>query len=240
MWYISETILSETFQMYSITLKGLPLAIHRIAAPVMQRSGLLVGLTYATFISMGLSDGFLGIAWPSIRDTFGLPLAALGALSTTITIGALVTSFSIGHLLARLGVVWLLTASCLAMAVSLHRRLGMEVHAFDPPLSPVIFAILLALSGGARHQYGIMKQVDQDSHGLVHIGGGAFQAALTRLLKAGLIDVSGQQIDVTLNTRVRTYYELTPQGRQALSVELARYEELVAIGYGRNLLTHSE
>jgi DNA-binding PadR family transcriptional regulator len=239
MWYISETILSETFQMYSITLKGLPLAIHRIAAPVMQRSGLLVGLTYATFISMGLSDGFLGIAWPSIRDTFGLPLAARCAQHHDHDRRA-------GHELqhrAPAGATWrrlALTASCLAMAVSLHRRLGMEVHAFDPPLSPVIFAILLALSGGARHQYGIMKQVDQDSHGLVHIGGGAFQAALTRLLKAGLIDVSGQQIDVTLNTRVRTYYELTPQGRQALSVELARYEELVAIGYGRNLLTHSE
>jgi MFS family permease len=100
-------------------MKGLSLATERIAVPALQCTRLTVGLAYVAFISMGLSDGFLGIAWPSIRDTFGLPLAALGALSTTITIGALVTSFSSGRLLARLGVGWLLAAGCLFMAASL-------------------------------------------------------------------------------------------------------------------------
>lgn len=79
----------------------------------------MLGLAYAAFISLGLPDGLTGVAWPSVRDTFGLPLSALGALITTSTIGYLAASFSAGRLLARLGVGWLLTLSCLASAVSL-------------------------------------------------------------------------------------------------------------------------
>jgi fucose permease len=78
-----------------------------------------VGLAYAAFISLGLPDGLTGVAWPSIRDSFGLPLSALGALATTSTIGYLIASFSAGRLLARLGVGWLLTLSCLASTLSL-------------------------------------------------------------------------------------------------------------------------
>jgi fucose permease len=86
---------------------------------VRQRSALLVGLAYAAFISLGLPDGLTGVAWPSIRTTFGLSLNALGALITTATIGYLVSSFSSGRLLARIGVGWLLILSCLATAISL-------------------------------------------------------------------------------------------------------------------------
>ena len=88
-------------------------------APARRRPGLLVGLAYAAFISLGLPDGLTGVAWPSIRDTFGLPIEALGALITTGTIGYLISSFSAGRLMARLGVGWLLTLSCLATTVSL-------------------------------------------------------------------------------------------------------------------------
>jgi hypothetical protein len=46
-----------------------------------RRSGLLlVGLAYLGFVSIGLPDGLLGVAWPSIRAYFDLPLDALGAL----------------------------------------------------------------------------------------------------------------------------------------------------------------
>lgn len=40
----------------------------------------LLLLSYVAFISLGLPDGLLGVAWPSIRTTHGLPLDALGAL----------------------------------------------------------------------------------------------------------------------------------------------------------------
>lgn len=89
------------------------------ARAIRRRPGLLVGLAYAAFISLGLPDGLIGVAWPSIRADLGLPLDALGALITTTTLGYLVSSFSSGRALARLGVGWLLVLSCLATAASL-------------------------------------------------------------------------------------------------------------------------
>jgi fucose permease len=83
------------------------------------RPVLLVGLAYAAFISLGLPDGLTGVAWPSIRGTFDLPLDALGALITVGTAGYLASSFSSGRIVARIGVGWLLVLSCLATAISL-------------------------------------------------------------------------------------------------------------------------
>jgi hypothetical protein len=36
----------------------------------------LILLAYIAFISLGLPDGLLGVAWPSIRADFGRPLDA--------------------------------------------------------------------------------------------------------------------------------------------------------------------
>ena len=36
-------------------------------------SHLLIGLAYVGFVSLGLPDGLLGVAWPSIRTFFHLP-----------------------------------------------------------------------------------------------------------------------------------------------------------------------
>jgi MFS family permease len=85
-----------------------------------RRSGLLlVGLAYLGFVSIGLPDGLLGVAWPSIRAHFDLPLDALGALLIMFTLGNLLSSFSSGRLLTHINVGSLLTMSCLATAVSL-------------------------------------------------------------------------------------------------------------------------
>jgi fucose permease len=92
----------------------------RTLAQLNRRPGiLLIALAYLAFVSLGLPDGLLGVAWPSIRAFFGLSLDALGALLTTFTIGYLVSSFSSGRVLARMGVGTLLTFSGVATAVSL-------------------------------------------------------------------------------------------------------------------------
>src|SRR5919204_2389293 len=77
---------------------------------------LLAGLA---FISLGLPDGLLGVAWPSIRAYFYLPLDALGALLVMFTTSYLLSSFSSGRLLAHINVGSLLALSCLATAASL-------------------------------------------------------------------------------------------------------------------------
>jgi fucose permease len=84
-----------------------------------QTTILLVGLAYISFISLGLPDGLFGVAWPSIRTFFNLPLDALGGLLVMFTAGYLLSSFSSGRILARLNVGTLLALSCLATAVSL-------------------------------------------------------------------------------------------------------------------------
>jgi fucose permease len=80
---------------------------------------LLIGLAYLSFISLGLPDGLNGVAWPSIRAYFQLPLDALGQLLVMFTAGYLVSSFSSGRLLSLMSVGTLLALSCLATGVSL-------------------------------------------------------------------------------------------------------------------------
>jgi fucose permease len=68
-------------------------------------------LAFAAYVSLGLPDGLIGIAWPSIRRDFSLPLDALGALLVTITIGYLTSSFFGGRLMSRFRLGTLLALS---------------------------------------------------------------------------------------------------------------------------------
>ncbi|HMV84332.1 MAG TPA: MFS transporter [Blastocatellia bacterium] len=79
----------------------------------------LIALVYLGFVSIGLPDGLLGVAWPSMRRRFGLPLDALGSLLVMYTAGYLISSFGSGRMLARVSVGTLLALSCLATGVSL-------------------------------------------------------------------------------------------------------------------------
>ncbi len=79
----------------------------------------LIFLAYIAFISLGLPDGLLGVAWPSIKSSFGLPLDALGLLLSAGTAGYLTSSFFNGKLITRLGVGGLLAASCALTGASL-------------------------------------------------------------------------------------------------------------------------
>ncbi|MEN4012405.1 MAG: MFS transporter [Chloroflexota bacterium] len=71
----------------------------------------LILLTYVAFIALGMPDGLLGVAWPSLRASFALPLDAVGALLVMGTAGYLTSSFLSGKLIARLGVGRVLVAS---------------------------------------------------------------------------------------------------------------------------------
>jgi len=79
----------------------------------------LIGLAYLAFVSLGLPDGLIGVAWPSIRAYFNLPLDALGSLLVMFTAGYLVSSFLSGRFLSVMSVGTLLALSCLATAASL-------------------------------------------------------------------------------------------------------------------------
>lgn len=82
-------------------------------------STLLIVLAYVGFVSLGLPDGLLGVATPSIRASFGLAAGDVGVLLIAFTSGYLLSSFASGVVVARVGVGSLLAASCLATAASL-------------------------------------------------------------------------------------------------------------------------
>jgi len=81
-------------------------------------TGLIV-LCFIAFIALGMPDGLLGVAWPSIRGTFHLPLDALGVLLISSVTGYLISSFSNGYLMSKLGVGKLLAGSTLLTGLAL-------------------------------------------------------------------------------------------------------------------------
>jgi fucose permease len=79
----------------------------------------LIILAYIAFISLGLPDGLLGVAWPSMRKDFSQPLDALGLLFIAGLTGYSTSSFFSGKVMARLGVGRLLAVSCLLTGAGL-------------------------------------------------------------------------------------------------------------------------
>src|SRR5574341_929623 len=109
----------------------------------------------------------------------------------------------------------------------------------NPPLTPAVFHILLALSTGERHGYGIMKQVEADSQGKVTMGPGTLYGSLKRMLDAGLVKESDKRVDPEMDDERRIYYQMTGVGAKALAAELERYKHLVTLAQERKLYPKS-
>ena len=84
-----------------------------------RRRWFLVAVAFLAFVSLGLPDGVLGVAWPSVRHTFGLPVSQLGVLLVTSMVGYLVSSFASGEVVRRVGVGGLLLGSSVIVVASL-------------------------------------------------------------------------------------------------------------------------
>jgi len=107
----------------------------------------------------------------------------------------------------------------------------MHLMADDPrrflPLSPQQFHILLALTDGHRHGYGIIQDVAGRTEGAVRLGTGTLYTALARLEGLGLVDESDRRAPPAEDDDRRRYYRLTPLGRAVLTAETERLETLV-------------
>ncbi|GAC1327109.1 MAG: MFS transporter [Chloroflexota bacterium] len=101
---------------------------------------ILVGLG---FVSLGVPEGSLGVAWPSIRASFSLPLDALGLLFGSFASGYVVSSGLSGRIFARLGIGTALSLSSLAGGASL---LGYSVAPSWPTM--VVLAGVLGVGAG--------------------------------------------------------------------------------------------
>ena len=100
--------------------------------------------------------------------------------------------------------------------------------AHDPvrflPLSAHQFHILLALTDGDRHGYGVIQDVEQRTGGEMRLGTGTLYTALAGLVDRALIVEPRHR---PAGDERRRYYRLTTLGRAVLEGETARLDALV-------------
>ncbi len=104
------------------------------------------------------------------------------------------------------------------------------------PLRPVQFHILISLSHGDLHGYGIILDTTERSGGEVRLEMGTLYRALHRMLTAGLVEESDQRPAPELDDQRRRYYRITDLGRLVARGEVARMEDLVRVAYGTSLV----
>lgn len=157
---------------------------------------LLISLAYLSFISIGLPDGLLGVAWPSIRAGFEIRHQALGELLVMVTTGYLLSSFSSGRVLSRMSVGTLLALSCLLTAASL---LGYSVAPVWRMMAALGF--LAGLGAGAidagLNTYAATRfspRVVNWLHGFYGIGATLGPLIMTNVLRAGMVWQRGYMI----------------------------------------------
>jgi fucose permease len=109
----------------------------------MKNKALLIGISYLCFLALGLPSGLLGVAWPSIRGTFNIPLDALGALLISTTLGVLLSSFNSGRIASYLGVGPFLMVSNILAGIGL---LGYALSPTWPAM--VLCGFLLGVGAG--------------------------------------------------------------------------------------------
>jgi DNA-binding PadR family transcriptional regulator len=96
-------------------------------------------------------------------------------------------------------------------------------------LTPAVFHVLLALTGGERHGYAILKEIGRLTGGRVRMQAGTLYATLQRLLEHDLVEeVAASRRAASTDSR-RRYYRLTRAGRVVLDEEVERMASLVRV-----------
>lgn len=107
------------------------------------------------------------------------------------------------------------------------------------PLTPLAFQVLLALAGTDRHGYGIIREVDERTDGLIRLRTGTLYTLLQRLIDEGLIEDAPTPAGETTDDSRRKYYRLTELGRSVLSAEARRLESLIGEARRKHVLGRS-
>jgi DNA-binding PadR family transcriptional regulator len=94
------------------------------------------------------------------------------------------------------------------------------------PLKPVWLHLLLAMASGHCHGYAMRKEVERRTDGRLKIWPPTLYRGLAGLLEAGLVE-DDPDGPASQGDRERKLYRITALGRQTLSAELHRLEELV-------------
>ena len=104
------------------------------------------------------------------------------------------------------------------------------------PLSRVDFLVLLVLTDGERHGYGIVKEIEDRTEGKVQPLPGNLYAVMRRLMESGLVTRAPDGSDSEPESRNRRYYQITDMGRRVLAADAAMMRSLVGEAAARDLI----
>ncbi len=102
----------------------------------------ILAIALASFVVLGLPDGALGVAWPTIRGQFGRSLSDLGIVIAAGSLGYLTASVLYGRLHTRFGTGLLLASG------STFLGLGLIGVALAPIFALVVVAAAIMGAGG--------------------------------------------------------------------------------------------
>ena len=94
-------------------------------------------------------------------------------------------------------------------------------------------AILLVLTDGALHGYGIVKEIESRSDGRIRLEPGNLYRYVRRLVEGGMVERAGRKASAEASDERRRYYRVTPFGRRVLAADAMRMRTLVAAAEAR-------
>jgi DNA-binding PadR family transcriptional regulator len=107
--------------------------------------------------------------------------------------------------------------------MGMDRDRGVDRHL---PLRGVEFHILLSLTAGERHGYGIIQEIIARGEASVPDVGTMYRA-LARMVESGLIEAADRRAASDSNDERRNYYRITSAGMRVARAEARRLGALV-------------
>jgi fucose permease len=142
----------------------------------------------ASFVALGLPDGMLGVAWPSIRTHFGQPLAGLGLLLVCGTCGYLAGSAASGFVADRLGTAAVLAGGFAASAAATLTYAAAPTWPALMAASALLGLGSSSIDAGGNAFVAVHHSVRTVNllHACYGVGASVGPAALTALLASGM------------------------------------------------------
>lgn len=105
------------------------------------------------------------------------------------------------------------------------------------PLKPTELHLLLCLSRGEQHGYGLVAVLEEESCGAIKLEPGNLYRVIRRLLDDGFVAESERRpAGDSIGAQRRRYYRLTALGRRALAGELRRLQAVLTSTSARSVL----
>ena len=103
------------------------------------------------------------------------------------------------------------------------------------PLPASAMHIIVALAGGEKHGYAIMRDIEDLSGGSATMGPGTLYGSIKRMIDQGLVEETDERPDPALDDERRRYYRLTSLGHRVGAAEQARLAALLDAARFRQL-----